>query len=85
MWCRLQSKGQRQSYLDQVASIQASIDETLAKQVAAADAKKKQRDTRADDLQKLIDAQRAYYKGVKEFQEECQVNEALLRKVQQQL
>jgi hypothetical protein len=41
------------------------------------DAKRAVRDGKAGELQRLVDAQRAYYKAVKEFQEECDRNEAL--------
>jgi hypothetical protein len=35
------------------------------------------RDARAADVQRLVDLQRAYYKAVKDFQDECKQNEAL--------
>jgi len=73
----LQNKAQRQSYLDQCQAFIGTIEESLAKQAAAVDAKRAVRDGKAGELQRLVDAQRAYYKAVKEFQEECDRNEAL--------
>jgi len=75
--CPLQNKVQRQSYLDQCATFVKTIEDSLSKQSAALDAKRTIKDTHAAELQKLIDAQRAYFKAVKDFQDECDKNEAL--------
>jgi hypothetical protein len=73
----LASRGQRQSYLDQCAAFTATMEESLAKQGAQLDARRRARDARAADVQRLVDLQRAYYKAVKDFQDECKQNEAL--------
>lgn len=58
----LQNKTQRQAYLDQCTSILSSIDDTLAKQTAALEAKKAVRDAKGTELQRLVEVQRAYFK-----------------------
>lgn len=55
----------------------SSIDDTIAKHAVSVDAKKAVRDAKAAELQRLVEVQRAYFKAVKEFQEECDRNEAL--------
>lgn len=75
----LKSKTARQGYLDQCAGIITTIEESLAKQNAVVDGKRAARDAKAAEVQRLVDAQRAYFKAVKEFQEECDRNDALVR------
>jgi hypothetical protein len=75
----VQSKGGRAAFLDQCAGIVASIEEVLAKQVQAADAKRGIRDARAADLQKLVEGQREYFRAVKSMQTLAERNEELLR------
>jgi hypothetical protein len=73
----LQSKAGKAAFLEQCAGIVASVEDGLAKQVQAADAKKAVRDARAADLQKLVDGQRDYYRAIKSMQELAERNEEL--------
>ena len=73
----LKSRSQRQSYLDQCGTFTTMMEDSLAKQGAQLDAKRRMRDARAADVQRLVDLQRAYFKAVKDFQEECRKNELL--------
>jgi uncharacterized protein YoxC len=78
----VQSKSTRQSYLDQCAGFVTTVEDLLSKQNAIVETKKAQRDAKAAEVQKLVDAQRAYYKAVKEFQDACDLNEKLTREVE---
>lgn len=77
----LKSKTARQGYLDQCAGIITTIEESLSKQNAVVDGKRAARDAKAAEVQRLVDAQRSYFKAVKEFQEECDRNDALVRAI----
>ncbi|RYG51338.1 hypothetical protein EON66_10860, partial [archaeon] len=58
----MQSKAQRQTYLEQCDAIMATVESTLAKQVSMLDGRKSVRDMKAVELQRLVETQRAYYK-----------------------
>ena len=53
------------------------LSDTLKKQQSSADAKRVVRDDKAAALQGLVNAQRAYYRAVKELSSEAARNEVL--------
>lgn len=73
----LKSRSQRQQYLDQCQNFIRMMEDSLGKQNAVLDAKRKIRDGRAQEVQRLVDLQRAYFKAVKEFQDVIRKNDAL--------
>ncbi len=73
----LKNKSQRQAYLNQVDEFVKLIEDSLRKQRTALDARRSVKDAKAAELQRLVEVQRAYFKAVKEFQEECDRNESL--------
>jgi hypothetical protein len=51
-------------YLDQMDSVISGVDDALKKQQQMCDSKKANRDSRAQDLQRLVEAQRRYLRAV---------------------
>ncbi len=79
----MKNKTGRQAFLDQSAAVVASLEDTLAKQRGQADAKAALRDGKMSEVQKLVEAQRAYYRAVKELQDEAEKSERIAAAQQQ--
>lgn len=73
----LKIKTHKAAYLEQCGQIQTSVEDTVSKQCGTLEAKKAVRDSKAAELQRLVEQERAYYKVVKELQEEFQRSEKL--------
>lgn len=72
---------QQKVYLDQMDSVISGVDEALKKQQQMCDAKKANRDSRAQDLQKLVEAQRRYLRAVAEMSLQAETNESLRERI----
>jgi hypothetical protein len=72
---------QQKAYLEQMDSVVVGVEDALQKQQATADARRAARDARAEDLQKLVDAQRAYQRAVAEMTAQAELNEQLQQRV----
>lgn len=73
----MRSKAGRQAYVEQADTVIRGLQDTLTKQRQQADAKAAVRDGKAAEVQKLVEGQRAYYRAVKELQDEAERNEQL--------
>lgn len=72
---------QQKVYLDQMDSVISGVDDALKKQQQMCDSKKANRDSRAQDLQRLVEAQRRYLRAVAEMTLQAEENESLRQRV----
>jgi len=73
---------QQKVYLDQMDSVISGVDDALKKQQQMCDSKKANRDSRAQDLQRLVEAQRRYLRAVAEMTLQAEENESLRQRVE---
>ena len=64
-------------------SVVAGVEDALVKERARTDGKRAARDARAAELQKLVEAQRGYYRAVADMTAEATANEQLQQALQQ--
>jgi hypothetical protein len=67
----------QKAYLDQMDTVVVGVEDALVKERARTAGKRATRDARAADLQRLVEAQRAYYRAVADMTAEATLNEQL--------
>lgn len=77
------SKGQKE-FLDQLKEISKSVNANLMNAVQKRDARKAERDAREIEYTTLMNQQREYLESLKDFRDECNKNELLLKRKQEQ-
>lgn len=73
----MRSKSSRDGFLEQLRAIVQGLRGTLAQQQGSLAERRAALLEAQEGLQRLVDRQRKYFKAVKEFQDECDRNEAL--------
>jgi hypothetical protein len=73
---------QQKVYLDQMDTVISGVDDALKKQQQMCDTKKANRDSRAQDLQRLVEAQRRYLRAVAEMTLQAEANESLRQRLE---
>jgi len=78
----MKSKAGREQFITQMEGIIKGLDQNVEQSKSKRDAANEEREAKQEELQTLLQRQRKYFRTVKEFQEACELNEKLSKKLE---